>query len=166
MGFLAIDVQPSRTRGALVSSTKFSRTRRHQSKRTHVRGERGQGMVEMAMMLPLFLVIIIGVVEVADSMNAYVTVIDAARDGARLGSKNLATDDEIKNLVVIETGRLRDPVNPATDITILHTQFDGVDAIKVEVCNDRTLIMNVPLIMPGTFRMCSETTMRVLSVGP
>lgn len=122
-------------------------------------------MVEMTMLLPLFLVIIVGVVEVADAMNTYVTVINAARDGARLGSKNLATDQEIKNLVVTETGRLRDPVNPATDVTIQHTQFDGVDAIKVEVCNDRTLILNVPLIMPDTFRMCSETTMRVLSVG-
>ena len=57
------------------------------------RGERGQGIVEMGFLLPLFLVIIVGVVEVADGLNAYTTIVDSARDGARLGSKELATDN-------------------------------------------------------------------------
>lgn len=120
--------------------------------------------MEMALALPFFLIIIIGVVEVADAMNAYITVIDSARDGARLGSKNLATDGEIENLVLVETGRLRDSV-ALSDITINHTTVDGVDAIRVEVCNDRTLLLDIPLVMPDSFRMCSETTMRVLSAG-
>jgi len=128
------------------------------------RREEGQGLVEMAFILPLFLVIVVGVIEVADGMNAYITLIDSGRDGARLGSKNLATDTEIKNLVLIETGRLRDDVT-AQDITISHITVDGANAIRVEVCNDRTLLLNVPLVMPESFRMCSTTTMRVLSVG-
>ena len=118
-------------------------------------------MVEMAFILPLILVIIVGVIEVADTMNSYITLVDSARDGARLGSKNVASDDDIKNLVMIETNRLRDDV-AAEDITISHVTVDGKDAIRVEVCNDRTLIMNIPLVMPDTFRMCSTTTMRVL----
>ena len=128
-------------------------------------GERGQSIVELGFVLPFLLVIVFGVVEVADSMNSYVTLVDAARDGARLGSKNLATDDQIKNLIGVETARLRDDVNPASDIIIQHTTFDGVNAIRVEVCNNRTLIMSIPLVMPDTFRMCSKTTMRILSSG-
>ena len=127
------------------------------------RREKGQSLVELSLLLPLFLVLVIGVVEVADSLNAYVTVIDAARDGARLGSKNLATDAQIKNLVVSETGRLRDPIDPSADITITHTTASGAPAIKVKVCNNRSLLLGVPLIMPDGFRMCSQTTMRVLS---
>ena len=126
------------------------------------RRERGQSMVEIGLVLPLLLVVVIGVVEVADALNSYITLIDAARDGARLGSKNIATDQEITNLIVTETGRLRDQLDPASDITIQHTTLDGVDAISVEVCNDRSLIMNVPLVMPESFRMCSRTIMRVL----
>ena len=110
----------------------------------------------------VLLIVVVGVIEVADTLNSYITVVDAARDGARLGSKNVATDQQIKNLIVTETGRLRDDVDPDGDITIQHTTLDGANAIKVEVCNDRSLIMNIPLVMPETFRMCSETTMRVL----
>jgi Flp pilus assembly protein TadG len=123
-------------------------------------GERGQTLIELAFMIPIFLVLIIGVIEVTNAMNAYVTVISTARDGARLGSKGLATDDEIKNLVVVETGRLRNPVDPAGDITVTHDQVDGVNAVRVEVCNDYEPLLDVPLVVPDTLRICSATTMR------
>lgn len=111
-------------------------------------------------MIPLFLVMIIGVIEVTNVMNAYVTVISTARDGARLGSKGLATDDEIKNLVVVETERLRNPINAASDITVTHDQVDGVNAVQVKVCNDYSPMLNVPLVIPDTLRICSRTSMR------
>jgi hypothetical protein len=128
--------------------------------RSRSRRERGQTLVEMGLLLPIFLVLIIGVVEVTNAMNAYVTVVSTARDGARLGSKGLATDDEIKNLVVIETDRLRTPIDPATDITVTHGQIDGVNAITVEVCNEYEPLLNVPLVVPDTMRICSATAMR------
>lgn len=141
--------------------TNPSPERRPSRGRLFRRSERGQGLLEISLLLPLFLVVIIGVVEVADALHSYITLIDAGRDGARLGSKNVATDAEIVGLVLRETDGLRDPVN-AGDITIQHTTADGVPAIKVRVCNDRTLILDAPLVMPDSFRMCSETTMRVL----
>jgi hypothetical protein len=119
-------------------------------------------MAELGMVLPILLLIIVGIVEIADGMNAYLTVVDSARDGARLGGKGAATDDEIKALVVTETERLRDPVDPATDITVDRITVDGVDAVRVQVCNDRSLLMGVPIVLPDTFRMCSTTTMRIL----
>jgi len=124
------------------------------------RRERGQTLVELAFMIPIFLVMIIGVIEVTNAMNAYVTVISTARDGARMGSKGLATDDEIKNLVVVETGRLRNPVDPNADITITHPQVDGVDAVTVKVCNDYEPLLDVPLVIPDPIRICSATSMR------
>lgn len=139
-----------------------SRRPRRSLLRLFRRREEGQGLLEMAVILPIFLVIVLGVIEVADAMNAYITLIDAGRDGARLGSKGVATDEEIRDLVLIETDRLRDDV-AAGDVTVTHTTVDGVDAVRVEVCNDRTLLLDVPLIMPDSFRMCSSTTMRVLS---
>jgi Flp pilus assembly protein TadG len=128
--------------------------------RTRRRRERGQALAETAMILPLFLVLIVGVVEVTNAMNAYVTVVSSARDGARLGSKGLATDDEIKNLIVTETDRLKDDVDPDNDIIVAHTTVDGDDAVRVTVCNDYTPLMGVPVVMPDGFRMCSSTLMR------
>lgn len=138
--------------------------RSQEKKRGNLR-ERGQSLVETAMLLPALLIIIIGIVEVADAFNAYVTLVDSARDGARLGSKGLASDDDIENLIITETGRLRDPV-AAGDIDVDHVQVDGVDAISVEVCNDRTLILRVPWVLPEEFRMCSRTVMRVFPPQP
>jgi Flp pilus assembly protein TadG len=123
---------------------------------------RGQSLIELAIVLPVLLVLVIGVVEVADSFNTYITLVDAARDGARLGSKNVATEEEIKALILQETARLRDPIDPDTDITIQNVQVDGVPALRVQVCNNRSLILRIPLILPEGFRMCSTTTMRLL----
>ena len=122
--------------------------------------ERGQALAESAMILPVFLLLIVGVIEVTNAMNAYVTIVSSARDGARLGSKGLASDSEIKNLIVTETERLRVPVDPTNDITVTHTQVDGVDAVRVEVCNDHQAMLGIPLVIPDTFRMCSTTSMR------
>jgi Flp pilus assembly protein TadG len=122
--------------------------------------ERGQALAESALMLPIFLILLVGVVEVTNAMNTYVTIVSSARDGARLGSKGLASDTEIKNLVVTETDRLRIPVDPVNDITVTHTTVDGVEAVRVEVCNDHEPLLGIPLIMPSVFRMCSTTSMR------
>jgi hypothetical protein len=119
-------------------------------------------MAELGLALPIIMLIIVGVVEIADGMNAYLTVVDSARDGARLGAKGAATDDEIKNLIITETDRLRDPIDIDADITVDRISVDGVDAVRVEVCNDRSLLMGVPIVLPDTVRMCSTTTMRVL----
>jgi hypothetical protein len=141
--------------GRVVREANFRRPAAHPPS-----NERGQTLVELGILLPIFLVLIIGVIEVTNAMNAYVTVISTARDGARMGSKGLATDDEIKNLVVVETDRLRNPIDPAGDININHNAVDGVSAIRVEVCNDYEPMLDVPIVIPDTLRICSATTMR------
>jgi Flp pilus assembly protein TadG len=125
------------------------------------RGERAQGLVEMGVLLPLFLVIVVGVVEVADTLNAYITLVNASRDGARMRTKNLVTDDQIKSLVIVETGRLRDPVT-TSDITISYPSLGGATAVRVKVCNNRDLILGVPVVLPDTITICATTTMRML----
>jgi hypothetical protein len=126
---------------------------------TRRRGERGQSMVELALTLPVLLLLLIGVVEVGNALNAYLTVVDVARDGARLGSKGAASDDDIKNLVVTEMDRLPDGVDPAHDITVQRNTVPGSQSIRVKVCYDHSLILHVPLVTPDPLRMCSTTTM-------
>jgi Flp pilus assembly protein TadG len=115
----------------------------------------------MAILLPLLLVLVVGVVEVANGINAYITVVNSARDGARLASKGAADDAAIRTLVLAETDRLRDPIDAASDIKIDRTTVDGVSAVKVTVCNDHSLLLGVPLVMQDNYRMCSTTAMRV-----
>ena len=120
--------------------------------------------MELALTLPVLLLLLVGLVEVGNALNAYMTVVDVARDGARLGSKGAASDDDIKNLVVTETDRLPNPLNPASDVTVERDVVPGRSSIRVRVCYDHSLILGVPLVTPDPLRMCSSTTMPTLDV--
>jgi Flp pilus assembly protein TadG len=124
-----------------------------------MRGESGQGLVEMAILLPMLLVLIVGVVEIANGLNAYITVVSAARDGARIAAKGNADDVAIQNLVITEMENLR---NANADVDVQYVTVDGVNAVKVTACHDHSLILGITLVMPDDYRMCSSTSMRVL----
>lgn len=129
--------------------------------------ELGQGTAELAIMLPLFLVLIVGIVEVAAGFNAYTSVVSAARDGARLGSKGAASDSAIQALVVKDLGRLKN-TTPTSNVTVTHgtvTDSNGVvtNEVTVKACYDHTTFIHVPLIMPNSITMCSQTTMPKLN---
>jgi Flp pilus assembly protein TadG len=54
------------------------------NRRTRVlRGERGQAMVEFALVIPIFLLLVIGVIEFGRAWNLQQTLADASREGAR-----------------------------------------------------------------------------------
>ena len=51
-----------------------------------VRNERGQTMTELAMVLPILVVLILGIAQFGIAFNNYVTLTDAARAAARKGA--------------------------------------------------------------------------------
>jgi Flp pilus assembly protein TadG len=121
-------------------------------------------MVELGLMLPLLLVICIGVIEVVTAFNHYITVVNAARDGARIGSKGSVTDDEIRSLIVNDLSRLprSSDITPTNAVAVDRSPVPGDTAIKVEACYDHHLMLHITLVMPDTVRICSSTTMRML----
>lgn len=129
------------------------------------RGERGQSLLELSFTLPVLLLLLIGVTEVGNAINSYITVVDAGRDGARLGSKGSASDDEIKSLVVTEMDRLANDVDPVSDITVERDIVPGSSSIRVTVCYDHPLIIGIPMVTSDPFRMCSSSTMPTLDTN-
>ncbi len=126
------------------------------------RSERGQAITELAFVLPLILVLVIGVIEVNNALNTYLTVVNAARDGARLGSKGGATTSQIQALVVKDLARLQ-TTTPASNVTVSYPTVSGTNSVKVQACYDHHTLLKVPLLIPSTFRMCSSTTMPKLN---
>jgi len=125
---------------------------------TRARGERGQSLVELALTIPVLLLLLIGVVEIGNALNVYMTVVDAGRDGARLGSKGSVSDAEVRNVVVMDMDRL--PNLATSEITVDHNVMSGGrPSIRVTVCYKHSLVLSVPLVMPNPLRMCSSTTM-------
>lgn len=62
--------------------------------------EHGQALVEMALVLPLFLLLLFGVIEMGRIGHAYISVNNAAGAGGRIasiGGDNLEIDTAIKN---------------------------------------------------------------------
>jgi Flp pilus assembly protein TadG len=121
-------------------------------------GEKGQALAEFALIIPVLLILLVGVFEIGYGLNSYLTVVDAARDGARLGAKGSASDADIRALIVRETERLKDGV-AASDVTIARDNTPGDSSIEVKVCYDHSLIMGVPIIIPDPLQMCSTTSM-------
>ena len=128
-------------------------------------GELGQSVVELALVLPIFLLLFTGVVEVGNALNAYLTVVDVSRDAARLGSKGLASDDDIKNMAATEMAKLPDTFNSATDMTITHNPVPGTDnSIKVQVCSKHHLLLpGLSTFVGNPLQMCASTTMRTIT---
>ena len=83
------------------------------------RDERGQALVEFALIMPFLLLFIIGIVEFGRGWNQHQVITDAAREGARsavLFDAAITTDSVRK---IVRTALARGGVNPsAATITI------------------------------------------------
>lgn len=53
------------------------------TKRIHLRQERGQSVAEFALVLPLIMLILLGIVQFGMVFKQYITLTDAVREGAR-----------------------------------------------------------------------------------
>jgi Flp pilus assembly protein TadG len=58
--------------------------------------ERGQAIVEFAIVLPLLLILLFGVIDFGRALQTYITINNASREGARLGSINPDADVDAK----------------------------------------------------------------------
>jgi Flp pilus assembly protein TadG len=54
------------------------------------KGERGQSMIELALLLPIMLLVLLGVIEFGRAAYFYIEVADAAKAGAQYGAQNMA----------------------------------------------------------------------------
>ncbi|VBB06615.1 Hypothetical protein LUCI_1851 [Lucifera butyrica] len=108
---------------------------------SYIRNNRGQSMVEFALVLPVFLLLVAGMMEFGRVMNQYLVVTEAAREGAR--SAAVGNDDATVIAAVnaaastINQGQLTVTISPSP------TRTPG-DPVTVTVSNPVELI--TPLI--------------------
>ncbi len=76
-------------------------------------GEKGQALVEFALLVPIFLVLLFGIVDFGMGFYSWITVTNSAREGARLGAVQ-ATNDEIIERVELAS----DLINEDTQMTV------------------------------------------------
>lgn len=86
------------------------------------RSERGQALVEFSVLLPVLLILMMGIVDVARMAGSYLVVVHATREATRLAITG-APEDEIRERVfdvggTLEADRVTITVTPAGGSTV------------------------------------------------
>ena len=103
------------------------------TRRIHIGNQRGQTMTEFALVMPILLFLLLGIIQFGIVFNNYVTLTDAVRAGARKGAvarrlpnpsgavqtqvRNSATDLKQSDLSVTVTSTFA----PGSDVTVTAT---------------------------------------------
>jgi len=82
---------------------------------TMAREDSGQALVEFALVVPIFLFLLLGIVEFARAWNIYEVLTDAGREGARnaVVDNPLMTEDGVKAIIVEAGQRAGITIDPA-----------------------------------------------------
>jgi Flp pilus assembly protein TadG len=105
--------------------------------------ERGQAMVEFVLVLPIFLLLVFGIVDFGMGFNAWLTVTNSAREGARLGAVR-GTNAQITQRVQ-DTADTLDLANMT--VTVTNAQGNPGESVVVDVDYDYTLITPLDSVM-------------------
>ena len=101
----------------------------HTPKKAHpLKREIGQGLVEMVLVLPFLLVLVVGIVEAGVALNRQLTVVNAAREGARFGAFG-ATPADIHTQTLLATSQMFQFTEENAVVVVIHatTNEDGDD---------------------------------------
>jgi hypothetical protein len=129
------------------------------------RGQRGQSLVEFALVLPIFLLVLFTIVDFGMGFHAWITVTNSAREGARLGSVRAPAADIEQR--VRETAESLDQ----DDLVVTVTNAEGQpgESVVVDVSYGYSLITPLADIITlvsggnisGAFTLSSTADMRL-----
>lgn len=126
-----------------------------------VKENKGQGLVEFALVLPILLLLLFGIVEFGRIFNVYLISKEASREGARLaivGKSNTEITSAAKGI-----SGLWDPSAATVVITPTNAaDRKKGDAVTVAISYDVELIAPViSAILPNPFPVTGSTVMRM-----
>ncbi len=121
--------------------------------------ENGQALVEMALILPIFLLLLFGSVEIGRISYTYLAINNSARDGARVasvGGNDLAIIETIKNDVILDKNALVITITPPED------QRQSGQGVTVDVSYPVNFILpTLEGVIPNPFIVNANFTMRL-----
>ena len=95
--------------------------------------ERGQALVELALVTPFLLFLLLGASEIAYAFNAYISVVNAAREGARLVARGNVFSNESVRLVVVLHSQSIDLSSQGT-VVVHRVEFDAGGNVTSYTC--------------------------------
>lgn len=122
--------------------------------------ERGQSMVETALLLPVLLLILVGVIDFGRLIYSYAHLHMAAQETVRLGG--LDKNDQAITDFAKDYEKLGDSTKLQIDITPNDTQRHSGDYVTVKLRYPFTLYTPlISMLLPSPFYIQTESTIRV-----
>src|SRR4051794_18938215 len=108
--------------------------------------ERGTATVEFALLLPLLLLLLFGIIEFGRAYNAKIELTGAVREGARAAALG-KTDDEVRGTVTAAA--------PSLDLADDDISIDGCDADAADatVTGEHGIEYMIPFFGDGTWNI-------------
>lgn len=150
--------------------SRFERSRRAPLSRRGIgraRRRNGQSLVEFAVVLPIFLLVLAGILDFGLALYSQMTIINASREGARFGvvepGNTVGIEDRVQamasGLDVDTTVSCKRPTSPSTFGPCGGAQYQPGDAVVVKVDYDYHLIW--PLFFGNSIGLSSTVQMRI-----
>lgn len=122
------------------------------------KNQKGQAIVEFALVVPLLLIFIMAIIEFGFMFNAYLTISSASREAARVGAVG-ASNTEVELMVINVASHLE---SSEIDVTITPSSRNRGDMLRVTVEYDYQLITPIISNMLSPFvDLKAETVMRI-----
>jgi Flp pilus assembly protein TadG len=112
--------------GAMTLTSKPGATKKR-------KGERGQNLVEFALVLPIFLVLVFGIVDFGMGLKAWIQVTNAAREAARYAAVTCATDAADVDLVKDRAVDIASGLITAADVTVTNCPGASTESVVVQI---------------------------------
>lgn len=125
-----------------------------------LKSNKGQALVEMAFVLPILLLVLMGIVEFGRILNSYLIITNASREGARYSAIH-STNTQITSVIGSLTATLD---QSKLKITITPSEANRITGSSAEVRIDYDIDIITPIIsniVPDPFRVTAQTVMRV-----
>ncbi len=106
------------------------------------RGEKGQALVEFALLVPIFLMLLFAIVDFGMGFHSWITVTNSAREGARLGAVQ-ATEQQIIDRVHDTADLIDEDTNMS--VVVVNAYPDGQQGESVTVTVDYNYDLITPL---------------------
>ncbi|MFN2154206.1 MAG: TadE/TadG family type IV pilus assembly protein [Anaerolineae bacterium] len=110
-------------------------------------------MIELTLALPVLLIMFLGLIELGLAMHAYLVLVNANREGARLGARGVFTDEQIAEQTLGAFGGQLpvDTVGPDANTGIIITRFH-----IPEIDAEHEAFYYTPIYVTGTMTQTSR----------
>lgn len=126
----------------------------------NLKNEKGQSLIEFAILLPLLLLLLMGILEFGLMLNAYLSINNSAREGARLGIVD-GSNLEISELITNLSPNLNTE-NLVVNIIPLEGSRKSGDTLTVEVIyNYHVIIPIMSNVLNDVVVLKAKTSMRI-----